>query len=406
MAVVRPLRGVRYDPAQVGDPGRVVAPPYDVISPAEQAALYARSVHNVVRLILPREAERGAAAAATLSGWMASGVLRQDAEPALYLYVQTFRLAGGTVRRREGLVCRLGLGEFTSGVVRPHERTFPGPKADQLALLRATGANLSPIFGLYSAPGAALSDWLGPLSDAVPLVDIVHERGDTDRLWQVTDAVAIARVQAPLASQTVFIADGHHRYETALAYWKERGRPEGAASVLACLANMDQEGLVILPTHRLVGGPLPLTPAALAARLAERFTSVPLPAGCPRAAGEIDCVLSDRRLRLRPRPGTADVLAGLAPVLRMLDLSLLHGAILEPLLHVRPDALGFTHDDAEAIAAVEEGRAAAAFLLNAPSLAEVRRVCLAGELMPEKSTYFYPKLLSGLVLDLVGPPWM
>ena len=405
MAVVRALCGVRYDPARVGDLGRVVAPPYDVISPAQQATLYEQSPHNVVRLILPREAERAAAAAATLQAWMAAGVLRRDPAPALYPYVQTFRLGDGTVRCREGILCRLGLEDFSTGVVRPHERTFPGPKADRLALLRATGANLSAIFGLYAAPGASMRDWLGPVTDGPPLIDIAHEGGASDRVWCVTDATTIARVQAALAPQTVFIADGHHRYETALMYWQERGRPEGAASVLAFLANMDQDGLVILPTHRLVRGPLPVSPATLETRLAERFTVAPLPAASARGRGEIDCVLPDRRLRLRARADAAGALADLPPVVRALDVSLLHGAILEPLLQVRADALAFTHEDGEAIAAVEDGRAAAAFLLNAPSLAEVRRVCLAGELMPEKSTYFYPKLLSGLLLNLVGPPW-
>ncbi len=406
MAVIRALAAVRYDPAHVGDLARVVAPPYDVISPAQQQALYDASPYNVVRLDLAREAERAASAAETLRAWMAAGVLRRDPAPALYVYEQTFRLHDGTVKRREGIVCRLGLEEFSSGVVRPHERTFPGPKADRLALMRATGATLSLIFGLYAAPGASVDAWLGGAPSAPPLIDIARPGGDTDRVWRVTDAAAIARVQAALAPQTVFIADGHHRYETALAYWRERGRPESAGNVLAFLANMDQEGLVILPTHRLVRGPLALDAATLVARLGERFVVEPLPAGRARMAGEIDCVLPDRRLRLRARRGTTDALRAIPAAVRVLDLSLLHGAILEPLLHVRPDGLAFTHEDDEAIAAVTTGEATAAFLLNAPSLAEVRAVCLAGELMPEKSTYFYPKLLSGLVFDLIGPPWV
>ena len=406
MAVVRPLMGVRYDAARVGDVGRVVAPPYDVISPAQQEALHDASPYNVVRLILSRDADRAATAAATLRQWLDAGVLRRDPEPGVYVYVQSFRLPDGSTRRREGVICRLGLEEFASGVVRPHERTFPGPKADRLALLRATGANLSAIFGLYAAPGASLATWLGPVTDAPPIVDIVRPDGDADRLWRVTDPAAITRLMAGIQSQTVFIADGHHRYETALAYWKERGRPAEASSVLAFLANMDQDGLVILPTHRLVRGPLALAADALARRLAERFVVEPLPPGRARVAGEIDCVLPDRRLRLRARPNVGELLAQVPAAVRGLDLSVLHGAILEPLLGVRPDQLAFTHDDDEALAAVAGGQAAAAFLLNAPSLAEVRAVCLAGELMPEKSTYFYPKLLSGLVIDLVGPPWV
>jgi uncharacterized protein (DUF1015 family) len=405
MAVVTPLAGLRYDPARVGGLRDVIAPPYDVISAAQQAALYDRSPYNVVRLILARDADRGAAAAATLREWVSSGILRRDPEPALYPYAQTFRLADGSVRTREGIICRLRLEEFASGVVRPHERTLAGPKADRLAVLRATGAHLSPIFGLYTRPGMALRDLLGGATDAPPVVDVTEDGGDTHRLWRVTDAAAIVRLQETLGPESVIIADGHHRYETALAYRGERSGAGGSASVLAFLAETEQEGLVVLPTHRLVRGPLSLTPAALEAGLAAEFDVEHVPQR-PRAAGEIDCLLPDRRLRLRPRPAARARLAHLPSALRGLDVALLHAAILEPLLRVTVDALEFTHDDAEAGAAVEVGRAAAAFRVNPPSLAEVRAVCMAGELMPEKSTYFYPKLASGLVFDLVGPPWM
>src|SRR5262249_17942291 len=186
----------------------------DVISAAQQDALYARSPWNVVRLILPRERERAAAAAATLSAWIDSGVLALDAEPVLYFYSQEFSLSDGTRHRRDGVLCRLGLEEFASGVVRPHERTFPGPKADQLALLRATGAYLSPIFGLYARPGERLRDVAGIAG--APLLELTEEHGETHRLWRVTDAHALARGVEALAAETNLIADGHHRYEAAL----------------------------------------------------------------------------------------------------------------------------------------------------------------------------------------------
>src|SRR5439155_1020926 len=262
----------------------------------EQAELYARSPYNVIRLILPREAERGAAAACTLREWIAAGILAPDPEPALYLYTQQFSLPDGSTRQRDGLLCRLRLEDFSSGVVRPHERTLPGPKADRLALLRATGANLSAIFGLYARPGEPVRELLAGAQLGAPLVDV----SGWHQLWRVTDASAIARVEAALADQTIIIADGHHRYETPLAYRDEQPGNEAAAYILAYLANMDEE----------------------------------------------------------------------------------------------------------AVAAVAAGRAAAAFLLNPPSMAEVREVCLAGEVMPEKSTYFYPRLATGLLFSLVGPPWV
>jgi uncharacterized protein (DUF1015 family) len=399
MAVVQPLAGVHYDPARVGDIGLVLAPPYDVISPAEQIALRARSSYNVIRLILPEEADRGRAAARCLAEWLERGVLVRDPTPAVYLYSQQFVLADGSSHRRDGIICRLQLEDFSRGIVRPHERTLEGPKADRLAILRATGANLSPIFGLYSRPGEPARALAGGDALGEPLFDV----GGWHRLWRITDAGVIARVQAALADQMIVIADGHHRYETALAYRDAQPGNEAARFVLAYLANMEEEGVVILPTHRLVCGPLRIGPAALEDRLRELFRVGPLPAR-PRAAGEIDCVLADRRLRLVARPAAAAHLDAFPPAVRGLDVVRLQGAVLTPLLGVGPEDLEFTHDDGEAIDAVEQGRATAAFLLNPPSMADLRAVCVAGEVMPQKSTYFFPKLASGLVFNLVGPP--
>jgi uncharacterized protein (DUF1015 family) len=401
MAVVSPFRALRYDPARVGDLAAVVAPPYDVISPAQQDALYDRSPYNVVRLILPRESERAEAAAATLRAWMASGVLVRDPAPALYFYSQEFSLKDGSRHRRDGVLCRLGLEEFGTGVVRPHERTFPGPKADQLALLRATAAYLSPIFGLYARPRERLRDVAGVAGE--PLIEIVRDHGEVHRVWRVDDAAAVARVSAALAPETIFIADGHHRYETALACRTERGAA-GPRSILAFISNMEEEGLLVLPTHRLLRVPLPLAPADFEERLRECFTVEPVRPGTPRPAGAIDVVLPDRRLRLRARAAAAACVAHLPASVRGLDVALLHGAILEPMLGAGSRDLDFTHDDDEAVEAVASGRSTAAFLLNPPTVAAVRAVCLAGELMPEKSTYFYPKLASGLVFDLIANP--
>lgn len=399
MAVVNPFRGVRYVPGRIGEVRDVLSPPYDVISPAQQEALYARSPWNVVRLILPRETDRGAAAATALRHWLDAGVLAQDEEPALYFYSQRYTLPDGSAHERDGILCRLGLEEFATGVVRPHERTFPGPKADRLALLRATGAYLSPIFGLFSRPGERLRDVAGIAG--APDVEAAMDDGTVNRLWRVTDPAAIARVQAALANETIYIADGHHRYETALNWRREGG---GHGGVLAFLSNMDEAGLVVLPTHRLVTVPLPMGGDALVARLGETFAVAPLDAASPaRPSGAIDLVLPDRRVRLRPTPAATALLGNLPEAVRGLDVAVLHGAILGPVLGVTPGDLAFTHDDVEAIAAVAAGQAHAAFLLNPPSVAAVRAVCLAGELMPEKSTYFYPKLADGLVFDLVAP---
>jgi len=402
MAVVRAVRALRYDTARVGDLSRVIAPPYDVITPDEQAALYEASPYNVIRLILPREAARAEAASRALRDWTASGILVREPGPAMYLYAQTFTLPDGSTRTREGVILSLALEEFSRGIVLPHEKTLPGPKADRLAIIRATGANLSPIFGLYARRGELARDVLGV--GGPPFVEATNGSG-SHRLWRVTDAAAIARFAASLADERIIIADGHHRYETALAYRDEQ-RTDAAGSILAYVANLDEEGVVILPTHRILRGPLRMDAATLANRLAECFTMEPLVPGQPRAAGEIDCILPHRRLRLRAKPEAGACVASLPAAIRTLDVSVLHGAILGPLLGVGAEDLEFTHEDEEALDAVTTGHAAAAFLLNPPSLAAVRAVCLAGELMPEKSTYFYPKLATGLVFQPVGPPWV
>jgi uncharacterized protein (DUF1015 family) len=400
MAVVAPFEAVRYDAARVGGLQKVIAPPYDVISAAEQAALYDRSPYNVVRVILARETPRAETAARTLGEWVVAKVLARDVAAALYLYRQTFRLRDGRECTREGILCRLRLETFASGVVRPHERTFPGPKADRLALLRATGAYLSPIFGLYAGAGPSLRERFAEAAEAPPIEDVVDASGEAHRVWRIADVETIARIQAALADESILIADGHHRYETALTHRDEGGPPH----VLAYLADMHDPGLVILPTHRLVRGPLPMDAGTLEARLRARFAVTPRPARTPRAAGEIDCILPDRRLRLR---ASGEALAGLETLpapLRALDVTLFQRAILEPVLGLATHELEFTHDDAEAEAAVP-GRASAAFLVNPPTIDAVRAVCLAGEVMPEKSTYFYPKLADGLVFDLFDPRW-
>jgi len=402
MAVVAPFAGVRYDADVVGDMGAVLAPPYDVISEAEQAALYDRSPWNAVRLILARGEDRAARAAATLREWMKEGVLRVDEDPALYLYSQTFRLPDGREKRRDGVICRLRLEDFSSGVVRPHERTFPGPKQDRLALMRATGAYLSPIFGLYARPGETVRDLLGAAGG--PVVDAVGAGGGRHRLWRVTDAAPITRFQAALAAETIYIADGHHRYETGLAYRDERGGAGDSAWIMACLVNMEEEGLVVLPTHRLVKPERSVDAAALTSGFGGRFATEPLADGTPRPDGVIDAILPGTTVRLRPAAGASDAVADLPEAVRDLEVTVLREAILTP-LGLTSEDLFFTHDDAEAREAVASGRAGAAFLMNPPNMAAIRRVCLSGEVMPEKSTYFFPKLADGLVADLVGPPW-
>jgi uncharacterized protein (DUF1015 family) len=427
MPVVRPFRGLVYDPAVVGSIGSVVAPPYDVIDRDEQERLYDASPYNVIRLDLARESDRYAAASRTFAEWRDRGVIVRDREPAFYVYAQRYPVPGGEERERFGFFARLHLEEFASGRVLPHEKTLASPKADRLALQRACRANLSSIFGLYSAPGFSLSaaahEWLrrAPWAEFVDAASVRH------RCWRLTDGALIRDLERKIAPLTVYIADGHHRYETALRYRDESraesGRTGGEESfdyVLAYLVNMDEPGLAVLPTHRLLHD-LPIASVSLLERLRVLFSVEAVPRSAGREGllerlcaepGErrIGVVLrgQDCRFVLHTRDGDNDARLTGSVALRRLDVTLLHGLILEGERSIlgldahreaETGRLVYTKDAAAAIEAVDSGAFAAAFLLNATRVEEVRAVSEAGETMPEKSTYFHPKVVTGLVFN-------
>jgi len=427
MASVRPFRGLRYDPTVVGSISSVVAPPYDVIGSEEQERLYRASAYNVVRLDLARDRDRYAAASRTFAEWRERGVLVRDREPSFYVYSQRPRLRSGGEPERFGFFARLHLEEFASGRVLPHEKTLASPKADRLALQRACGANLSSIFGLYSSPGFSLATLAARTLRASPWADFEDGAAVRHRFWPLVDADVQEALRRQLESRTVYIADGHHRYETALRYRDERREETGLRSglepfdyVLAFLVNMDEPGLVVLPTHRLLRD-LPMKPAELVERLRGCFhlEEVPRAAGAQGlvermrpAAGErrIGVVLrgAPRFFVLVARDGDNDARLSGSTALRRLDVTLLHGLVLEGEASIlgldahREAEAGrwsYTKDEDEAVARVESGEMAAAFLLNATRVDEVRAVSEAGETMPEKSTYFYPKIATGLVFN-------
>jgi uncharacterized protein (DUF1015 family) len=427
MPIVRPFRGLLYDPAVVGPIGSVVAPPYDVVSRDEQDRLYEASPYNVIRLDLARDSDRYAAASRTFAEWRDRGAIVRDREPALYVYSQLHRSKSGEEHERRGFFARLRLEEFASGKVLPHERTLASPKADRLALQRACRANLSSIFGLYSAPGFALAEIARDLLQGEPLADFVDQAGVRHRTWRLTDRSLQQTLERRLEPLAVYIADGHHRYETALRYCDEMRAETGRAGgeepfdyVLAYLVNMEEPGLLVLPTHRLLRE-LPIAASALLERLRPLFRVEPVPRSAGRGAllerlrpeaGErrIGVALgdSDSFFVLRTRDGDNDPRLEGSLALRRLDVTLLHGLILEgekSLLgldaHREAEAgrLVYTKDADEALDGVESGAFAAAFLLNATRVEEVRAVSEASETMPEKSTYFYPKVPTGLVFN-------
>jgi uncharacterized protein (DUF1015 family) len=429
MPDIRPFRGVRYDMAQVGALSDVVAPPYDVIDPALQDRLYEASPYNVIRLELNRaEPADGAAsnrytrAAGFLRDWLRQGVLVADPHPALYLYHQTFGVEGRSYTRK-GFLARVGLEPFGRGKIYPHEQTLSGPKADRLALFEATRYNLSPIFGLYPDPEALVLRTLeAGLRDRTPLEATDH-LGVLNRLWPVTDAETHTAVQGLMATQPIFIADGHHRYETGLNYREQRaaagtlGSSDDPANYcMMMLVGMSDPGLLILPTHRLVSGFPGLDALTLTERLAPEFEVTPCgsgPAGARTAWEHIEAggsqetlgfgtVADDAWLIARLRSDTAmDALVPEhSPEWRALGVSILHELVLKALLGpVGNPACRYVHLLDEVLGDVASRGCDLACLVPPARMDHVESIASNLEKMPPKSTYFYPKLLSGLVLN-------
>ena len=418
MAIIRPFRGVRYNPAIAGDLSQLVSPPYDVISPELQTELHLRNPYNAIHLDLNQDTDRYGAAAQRFRDWLRREVLVPETEPALYFYGQEFTLKDGIKRRRLGVFAALRLEEFSSGIVRPHERTFEGAKKDRLALLSACQAHLSSVFCVYGRRGWSLEEVARPALAAPPLASFTDESGVTHTLWRTTDSALIAAVAEGVAHESLIIADGHHRYETALRYRQER-TAQGRASddepydyVLAFLTNAYDEGLVILPTHRLLRNTSIPSPQNLQAVLKRDFrvmmfahTDTAAFLAALRAPGKerrIGCAVAGAShywlLSFDDR-----VTSGLpfSIPLRALDVTVLHEVILARFFglptDVQKQALAYTIDEEEALRGVAERHTQAAFLLNPTSFEQVVQVCERGETMSQKSTYFYPKLLTGLV---------
>jgi len=431
---LRPFRALRYDRATVGDPALVVAPPYDVIGPAEQDRLLARHPANVVRLDLPQEDpgdqpdDRYRRAARTLAAWRSDGTLHKDPHPSIYVYEQTYRVPGTeTERTQRGFFGRLRLEPFGEGSrILPHERTLAAPREDRYKLLRATGVNTSPIVALYEAHGAA-DRALDALAAGSPDLDVVDDDGVRHRAWAVAaDGEARATVEALIAAAgagPITIADGHHRYETALRYRDERRMSRSCEEdpafdyVLTLFVDAGSQPLTVLPTHRVVRRLGDRGVDAMLERLDELFDvrrEVPADelrsrfggAGGTGGAGRIGlwtrrggALLTARRDAFEP------FLPDGGPALRGLDVTLL-GVALERLAGIDADAVSagrvaYTKSVAEAVDAVDAGLdgADAAFLLEPTPVAAVLAVAADGDVMPQKSTYFYPKALTGLVIN-------
>ncbi|MFQ5817913.1 MAG: DUF1015 domain-containing protein [Terriglobia bacterium] len=453
MASIYPFRAFRYNPERAGAPlEKLLTQPYDKITPAMQARYYGLSPHNLIRLELgkPEPGDTAAnnvytRAAAWLAEELRQGVLVQDARPAFYAYFQDYTVPGTKERRvRKGLIALGKLEDYAARVVYPHERTWSGPKADRLELLRQTRTQSGQLFLLYADPKREVERVLNKAAKQPPAANLTDEYEVTHRLWVVDAPEAIERLQALLADKKLVIADGHHRYETALAY-RDECRTQGAGTdgpherAIMTLINMTGEGLTILPTHRLVHSLPPLSGGGAGfsfARLREAASryfdwyAYPFESAEERRAAERR-FRKDLVARGRERP-TLGVYAGgepafylfllkidadlegwlpeVSPKQRALDVVLLHRLLLERCLGLDKEAvrqqknLRYVREWEEAVGAVERGEVQVAFLMNPIRPEQVGEVALAGEVLPQKSTDFYPKLLSGLTLYRLDAP--
>src|SRR5947208_8108405 len=405
---ILPVRGFRF--RGEADVSHVVAPPYDQIGPETQAELYARSAWNIVRVSYPRDEPGGdkyARPRATLDAWLADGVWVPEAAPAISPYQQTYTAHGRSVTRT-GFSALGEVSDYAEGGVLPHERTHAGPKRDRMQQLEATGADTGLLFMLVSDPAAELSRATSPAGP--PIAEARDLRGELHRLWRVTDEAAIARVQSLMAAQPVIIADGHHRYETAVAY--ARRHPAARYKLMAFFA-LEAPGLTILPNHRLVHHVQGFDFDDFVQVASRWFEVSPLadPLAVELENRAIAVVSGTDAALLRLKPGARDHIAWpekRSAAWRGLAVSILHEGLLRPLLGISDAKLDakthvdYTADRAEAIQLARDGKYQAAFLIAATTGEELQAIVHGGELLPQKSTHFYPKLLDGLVFHRLG----
>jgi len=431
VAQIAPFRGVRYNPDKITFISRVVAPPYDVIDPDLDAALRERDVHNVVRLTLARTPPEGRPqedyehAASLLRHWMRRNVLVRDDEPALYVVEQVFRV-GGREQVRWGLLSALLLEEFGQKGVYPHERTTEPARSDRLKLMGACRASLSPVLAISADPDGALDRVVGELRAGPVLYSFRDDEATAYTVWKVSDAEAVGKLVALMGARALFIADGHHRYESALEYrrsCRSSDGPPGAAPedyIPALCISVANPGLCILPTHRCVSVPGELDARAVGSALSSNFSTEVSEVRGPETLQEdfdaaragrdcVGCYLPNRTLcLLRTReegPLRARFPDAAGPWWR-LPVATLHHVILPDLMGIEPSSqqeaarITYSHDASEVYWAVESGKCTAGFLLPPTDPQTVQEVAARGERLPPKSTYFYPKIVSGLVLHV------
>jgi uncharacterized protein (DUF1015 family) len=435
VAKIAPARGLHYNPKRITDLSLVATPPYDVIAPEEEEYYRTRHPYNIIRLILPvgqSGMDKYQTAAHYLQVWEEEGIFIRDDKPSIYPYQQIFTSPSGESRQRNGFISLVKLEPLGQGGIMPHEGTNPKPVEDRLRLMEACGANLSQVFTLYPDPGGEVEEKFVNVRSSAPRYEFQDVDGVVHRLWQVDDRAVIAEVQKRMRDKTLLIADGHHRYKTALIY-RDRMRdryPSNAERspfeyAMLYLTPGEGEGLLILPTHRLVPHKGPFDPIVFYNALKQYFSLHVFnfdDTGGEKGARERFFRALDKKSRdsfifglyiggekgyiqliSKEKLKVKDLLVGYPEVLQQLDVTLLDGFILKELLKVEQEDVGLLKDRDEALEEVRKGRYRAAFLLNPPSIQQIKRVADAGEVMPRKTTFFYPKVATGLVIYKIVP---
>ena len=432
MIRIAPFRGVFYNQKKFRDLSKVIAPPYDVISKEEQDKLYKKSPHNFIRLDLSQEPDSYAAVAELLNEWQTQGILERDEAPAIYFLTHRFKLKTGEQKLRKGFFALAELQDPAGGDIRPHENTLAAPKEDRLKLMLACHAQLSSIFTLYADPKQTIDRMLTvALEGVAPSVEFELDNGDECKLWRIADPALIEKVQREMSGQSLLIADGHHRYEATLRYRDQlRGErvnwtgSEAFNYILAYFANMTDDNVVILPTHRLVRGfthkPfLELEEALQTYFYVEQHPKTPegkisfLKALKSAAKKHRVIGASFKRdpryliLRLKNKRIMQRLAKDLSAALRELDVTTLHLLVLEHILAMSPEqqvsgeTIRYSQDEEAVLQSLEKEDFQAAFILTATKKEEIQAIVASGEKMPQKSTYFYPKLSSGLIVNKI-----
>ena len=408
MATVKGFRGIRYNPQKVENFGDVLAPPYDVINAQEQDDLYNKNPHNVIRLILAKgeEDSKYEGAATTFRSWIEEGILTNDEEPSIYPYYQEFE-DGGKKLTRKGFLAAVKIEDFETKKILPHERTFPKHKRDRLKLNTACRANMSPVFSVYSDPEIVIEKLLDEKLTIEPIFDVTNEDGVRNKLWKISDPEVIAAITNHLEDKSFLIADGHHRYETAIEYRNIQREANGGTSedkpyeyVMMFLSNAEDEGLIINPTHRAVKNIGDMDLDTFLSRLSEEFNieKMSYDEGISNIGHEEFTILTkDPNVVYRVSIKNSDIDAP-----NKMAVTLLHHNVFNKIIDEDNAGILYTKFLDEAVDLVQNGEYALSFILPELRASDIFDVVLTGDRMPQKTTYFYPKILSGLVFNPLG----